>query len=301
MTHFNDIAIEHLWDAEQWSYIRKNVGEWRGAFMQFSPMAHQVSETPSVLTLKEDRPNQHMTLVLKRTPPGKTTHTLERDLGYPGAIPYVCFFPTGAFSQGAMQRYPCSSFGAEFSLLSDHRRMRLVQLYKGSASGDHILDYVTLIPEYRFSDQGTPSETMPPVLTIDTLLGEWRGECLYLPATMETPQVSTSYWQAQGSKQELILSFTPDDNRPDQKTPKTVPQRFTPVDQQRWQAVEQSLQLWLLPGNVSCTVYPQLPKHYGAQIELCWYLSTHQRQRIVRDYDDTGNWLGTSLMLEARV
>ena len=301
MTYFNGIAIERLWEADQWSYIRKNIGTWQGTFMQFSSVAHRVSETPSILTLQEDRPNQHMTLVLKRTPPGQPTHTLERDLGYPGALPYICFFPTGAFSQGAMQRRPWSSFGAEFSLLSDHRRMRLVQLYKGTASGDHTLDYVTLIPEYRVSKPEIAPETRLPVLSVDTLLGTWKGECLHLPATMEAPQVSTSYWQAQRSNHELILSFSSAPNTLASETSKTASQRLTPVDQHRWQALHQPLQLWLLPGNVSCTVYPQLPKHHGAQIELCWYLSTHQRQRIIRTYDDVGEWLGTSLMLETRV
>ncbi len=82
MTQFNGISIDRLWDVDQWSYIRKNIGEWRGSFIQFSPTADQMSETPSVLTLEEDHPDQHMTLVLKRTPQGKNTHTLERDLGY---------------------------------------------------------------------------------------------------------------------------------------------------------------------------------------------------------------------------
>lgn len=292
MTQFND--IDRLWDAAQWSYIRQNIGEWRGAFIQFSPAASRVSDTPSVLTLEEDRPGQHMTLVLKRTPQGKTTHTLERELGYPGAVPYICFFPTGAFSQGAMHRRPWSSFGAEFSLLWGHQRMRLVQLYKGTASGDHTLDYVTLIPEWR--SQGTAPKAVTARLNLDTLLGTWRGESLYLPATMETPQIGASYWQAQYSNDQLLLSFAPE-SRPQ----KTGSQRLTRIDPHRWQTVENPLQLWLLPGNVSCTVYPQLPKHHAAQLELCWYLSANQRQRIVRDYDDAGNWLGTSLMLETRV
>lgn len=294
MTQFDN--IDGLWSTAQWSYIRKNIGEWRGCFIQFSSAANPVSETPSVLILEEDCPNQHMTLVLKRTSQGKNTHILERDLGYPGAVPYICFFPTGAFSQGAMQRRPWSSFGAEFSLLFDQQRMRLVQLYKGTASGDHTLDYVTLIPEYRFPDKGRPAETVTAHLSMDSLLGTWQGESLYLPATMETPQIGTSYWQAECSNDQLLLSFAPESN-----LQKAVSQRFTRVDQHRWQAVENPLQLWLLPGNISCTVYPQLPRNYGAQLELCWYLSIHQRQRIIRDYDDAGNWLGTSLNLETRV
>ncbi len=286
-------SIKHLWAADQWAYIRKNIGQWYGSFIRFSPEATRMSETPSVLTLQEDCPGQHMTLVLKRTPPGKDTHVMERELGYPGAVPYICFFPTGAFSQGTMQRRPLSSFGAEFSLLANNRRMRLIQLYKGTADGQHTLDYVTLVPEHRSPEMAKTEQTR---LSLDDLLGTWRGECIYLPATMETPQVNVSYWQAQQSNDELLLTWGTEGEERRFKM-----QRFTLVDQHRWQAIDQSLQLWLLPGGVSCMIYPNLPQHQNVRLELCWYLSPQQRQRIVRDYDDTGDWVGTSLMLETRV
>ncbi|MEM7063225.1 MAG: DUF3598 family protein [Cyanobacteria bacterium P01_B01_bin.77] len=287
MIQFADTSIENLWTADQWTYIRKNTGEWHGSFIQFSPEADWVSDTPSVLTLEEDRLDQHMVLVLKRTPQGKSTQTTTRELGYPGAVPYICFFPTGAFSQGAMQRRPWSSFGAEFCLLSGNRRLRLVQLYNGNASGEHILDYVTLIPEYRPGVDNAAHDAAR--LSIDTLLGPWHGDRLYLPATMDKPQVTTSHWQAQRSGAELILLGD-----------KELQQKFTPVDQYRWQAVDDLKHLWLLPGGVSCTVYPQLASKHPAQIEVCWYLSDHRRQRIVRDYDANGNWVGTALMIEMR-
>lgn len=296
MSQFAGASISHLWDSDQWAYIRQNLGEWRGSFIQFSLDAIQVSETPSVLTLNEDRPGQHMTLVLKRTPQGKNTHTTERDLGYPGAIPYICFFPTGAFCQGAMHRRAWSSFGSEFSLLSDNRRIRLVQLYTGTASGDHTLDYVTLIPECRSPATAEISEIGKTRLGIDTLIGTWQGESLYLSATMETPLVGASRWQAERVEDGLVLSQHADVG-PQQLTP----QRFTSIDQHRWQAVDNPQQLWLLPGDVSCTVYPQLPRQHGPRLEFCWYLSSQQRQRIVRDYDAVGDWIGTSLALETRI
>lgn len=292
-----DINPEQFWTTDQWSYIRKNIGEWQGAFIQFSSTATWVSHTPSVLTLAEDRPGEHMTLVLKRTPPGKPTHAVERDLGYPGAAPYICFFPTGAFSQGAMQHRPWSSFGAEFSLLANNRRRRLVQLYSGTASGDHILDYVTLIPEHRpgptMSHQ--PSSTVAAdvndvtPLSLETVQGTWQGTCLTLPATMESPQIKTTQWQARYGGKDLTVSE--DGKR----------QRFVAVDEHRWQGAESALQLWLLSGNVSCTVYPHLPRQQGACLEFCWYLSAQQRQRIVREYGADGSWVSTSLMVETRV
>ncbi|NEQ51044.1 MAG: DUF3598 family protein [Leptolyngbya sp. SIO3F4] len=292
MSQFSETDLETLWSTAQWSYIRKNIGEWRGSFIQFSPEAIWVSETPSVLTLEEDCPDQHMTLVLERTPQGKPINRMERDLGYPGAAPYICFFPTGGFSQGAMQRRPWSSFGSEFSLLADNRRMRLVQLYKGTANGEHILDYVTLIPEYRFSEginSTTDSVKDLTCPTVDTVLGTWQGESLELSATMESPQIEHTHWQVKRLGDEYVLSEN------------GVSQRFVPIDQFRWQAVDRPLQFWLLPGGVSCTVYPQLPRQQGARLEFCWYLSPQQRQRIVRDYRSNGDWIGTSLIVETRV
>ncbi|MGD1853704.1 MAG: DUF3598 family protein [Leptolyngbyaceae cyanobacterium] len=288
-------AIDPLWSTDQWTYIRHNIGQWQGLFVQFSPEAVWVSETPSLLTLEEDRLNQHMSLILERTPPGRPTQRTERDLGYPGAAPYICFFPTGAFSQGAMQRRPWSSFGAEFSLLVDDRRMRLVQLYNGTASGDHSLDYVTLIPENR---SGKPIASLEQTarLDLETVLGTWQGERLYLPATMERPQISASCWQLERSGQELLLSanLETDGSQP-------TSQRLTAAAAGRWQAVDDSRQLWLLPNGVSCMVYPQLPRSEAAHLEFCWYLSSRQRQRIVRDYDTNGDWLGTSLLVETRL
>ncbi|MEM9976498.1 MAG: DUF3598 family protein [Cyanobacteria bacterium P01_D01_bin.2] len=291
MMQFANIPMDRFWSADQWTYIRKNIGEWRGSFIQFSPTAARVSDTPSVLTLTEDRPGQHMALVLKRTPPGQSTHTMERDLGYPGAIPYICFFPTGAFSQGAMQRRSWSSFGAECSLLADDCRLRLVQLYSGNASGDHTLDYVTLIPEYRSPRAGENLEKLKSHLDMETVLGTWQGDSLYLSATMDNPQVGVSHWQAQRVGDILTLSLGSE----------TQPQQFTAIDRHRWQAVGAPRQLWLLPGDVSCMVYPHLPRHHHARLELCWYLSSERRQRLVRDYDADGNWVGTSLMLENRI
>lgn len=289
MMQFANTSIENLWRDAQWTYIRKNVGEWQGWFRQFSSEAAWVRDTPSVLTLMEDRPDQHMTLVLKRTPEGNPTQTMERELGYPGAAPYICFFPTGAFSQGGIQRRPWSNFGAEFSLLSEHRRMRLVQLYKGAASGEHTLDYVTLVPEYRaVSSTEKPDKPSEERLPLEQILGIWQGKSLYLPATMADPLVGISHWQAKSSGAELIIS----DNTSADET------HWQSLAPHRWQAGPQ--QYWLLPGNVSCTVYPQLPRDHRARLEFCWYLSPHQRQRIMRDYDEQGNWLGTLLALEIR-
>lgn len=304
MTLFTGTSIEHLWDTEQWSYIRKNIGEWHGVFVQFSPDASWVSKTPSVLTLIEDHPEEHMTLVLKRMPQGKQPHTMRRELGYPGAVPYICFFPTGAFAQGAMQRRPWSSFGAEFSLLSDNCRMRLVQLYKGNASGEHTLDYVTLIPECRYHQAETTTNTFAETvitdqLSIDSLSGTWQGQRIYLPATMTSPQVGTSYWQAQRSNGELKLSYSSEMTSLEHAEQRT--DRFVQVDNRRWQDVGQTMQLWLLPNGVSCTLYPKLARDQSARLEFCWYLSSQQRQRLVRDYDAAGNWTGTALMLETRL
>ncbi|MGD1948919.1 MAG: DUF3598 family protein [Leptolyngbyaceae cyanobacterium] len=287
-------SVSTLWTTDQWGYIRKNIGEWRGAFMQFSPEANPITETPSVLTLEEDSLDQHMTLTLTRTPEGTPPSTVRRDLAYPGAAPYICFFPTGAFSQGATQRRLWSSFGAEFSLLSENRRMRLVQLYNGTASGDHTLDYVTLIPEYRSPEATTP-EAVTECLDVDNLLGTWKGEYLYLPATMDSSRVGDSCLQTEQLRDGSVLQTTVESWG--QQADK---QRFVQIDRHRWQAVDQSLQLWLLPGGVSCMVYPQLPRQQSARLEFCWHVSSHQRQRVVRDYDADGNWVGTSLIIETR-
>ncbi|MEL6936455.1 MAG: hypothetical protein AAFO59_07290, partial [Cyanobacteria bacterium J06607_17] len=149
----------------------------------------------------------------------------------------------------------------------------------------------TLIPEYRAPAVGPDVLTKTP-LALDTVLGTWQGNSLYLPATMDNPQIGNSHWQAQRRGNDLAVTWE-QGNRP-------TAQRFTPIDPHRWQAVDSSLQFWLLPGGVSCTVYPQLSKQQGARLELCWYLSSHQRQRLVRDYGTDGNWTGTSLMLETR-
>ena len=278
-----------FWRGGQWPCIQQNLGEWRGAFVQFSATAERQTVTPSRLTLTEDRPTEHMTLVLERTPPGQATQTTVRELAYPGAAPYICFFPTGAFSQGAQQRRPWSSFGAEFCLLSGQRRLRLVQLYTGDAAGRHRLDYVTLIHEER-------SPAAAPVipeerLGVESLVGTWQGHGLLLPATMEAPQVVPSCCQIRLQNGRL------EQRQPDRGA---VSRYVSSADGYRWQAESHSQQLWLLP-QATCTAYPQLEKEETVCLELCWYLSSSQRQRLVRTYGKDGGWQTVALFTESRI
>ncbi|MEO0539434.1 MAG: DUF3598 family protein [Cyanobacteria bacterium P01_A01_bin.105] len=276
-------------ELSQWDCIRQNVGEWQGSFTQFSPTGERVKDTPSRLTLVEDRPDQHMTLTLERTPPGGRPHTVVQEFGPPGPAPYVVFFGSGAFSQGPLQRRGWSDFGAELALNTGDRRLRTVQMYDSDVAGHSVLHYVTLIREGRAGGQ-TPER---PLACWADVTGDWTGQAIFQASNMDAPVVAQSRHSlsnAGSSHSEIVV--------PTGQTLLSDTQTFTQRTDQRLS--NDHWQMLLLPDGAVCTVPHRLLANQGFTLELAWLLAPNHRQRLIRQYDDQGNWLGLFWMTESR-
>lgn len=303
----------------QWDCIRQNLGEWRGSFTQFSPTGEWLQATPSLLTLVEDRPDEHMQLTLVRTPAGEAPKTTAIEFGAPGPAPYVVFFPSGAFSQGPLQRRGWSDFGAELALNCGGRRLRSVQLYDSDLSGHSSLRYLTLIHEHRVSTRpatARESADLPDDLLADpasdralsglsVLTGMWAGPALFQPADLSEPICCQSHYQlvpeAQSDPTQTwhchskIVTPTghPLLTETHTVTQSTRSNRGQRLHNAHWQ-------LLFLPGGAVCTVPLRLSPHSAFTLEIAWLLAPNHRQRLIRQYDENGNWVGLFFTTESR-
>ncbi|MEM8807716.1 MAG: DUF3598 family protein [Cyanobacteria bacterium P01_G01_bin.38] len=279
----------------QWDNIRKNLGEWYGSFAQYSPDGVWVKETPSVLTLVEDQPDQQMTLELKRTLPDGITDATVRKFSYPGPAPYAYFFETGAFSQGALYYQP-GQFGAELALTQANQRRRCVQMYAGSADHTSHLVYVTLIQEQR----GEPVADRLPPLTLTDLQGNWQGQAKVISAQTASEDLSKpvpsepSTWHLNGAPP--IGDSTGDPIEPSVEYQATIGEIYqqtivaTPQGQRLVAQTDAPWQMLLLPNSTYCILPQQIYPDRPFTLEMGWLITPRRCQRLLRCYDARGKW-----------
>lgn len=267
----------------QWEFLLKNLGEWQGSFTRFSIQGELLEEIKSVVTLDGLNNNQTIHQVVRRQ--GQADLVLE----YSSLSRTILFFPNGAFSQGSIQLAPFTEFGAELGLIHQHRRLRLVQLFDQHGQ----LNRLTLIPEHL---AGTEPVENPP-LQIDDLLGEWEGEATTMYPDWSPPQtVSTSLKLHLDDHGRLIqqLSFG---DRHTITSSATVQGSIILFDQNP----QQQVQVLLLPYGASATFPLKVQLHQRFILEVGWLIQPNLRQRMVRSYNDKGEWVSLTLVTEQRV
>jgi hypothetical protein len=269
-----------------WENFLKNLGEWTGTFTQVSTDGEIILSTPSILTLEGLEDNQLVKFRLRRfandlsEPPTSDRVQEYRSLGR-----QAVFFDTGAFSKGSLQVAPFSEFGAEYGFVAEHRRSRLVQLFDKQSS----FASLTLIREIR---SGTDA-MLRPDLTVEQLLGKWVGVACTCyadwrdPDTMQTSleisQVGDSLQQQLAFGDRTISSTARiDGNRLHfaGTTPRTI---------------------LLLPDGVSSNTPSQISHRQPFFVEAGWLLSDNQRQRLIRTYNDKGEWISSTHVIEDRL
>ena len=191
-----------------------------------------------------------------------------------------------------MQWSSYRTFGGEFGLIDNQfgdgsRRLRMVELYNSSSK----LEKVVLIREK------LPTSNVPekPTLTVDNLLGEWQGEAVTLHADLENPRKFSSYLQIRQQDSnyiEQILSFG---NR-------TISSKAR-VDGSRllFENSELPTQIILLPDGASCNCPLEVKLGHNFVLEMGWLLQPNIRQRIIRSYNEKGNWVGCTLVTEKKI
>ena len=273
----------------QWDYFLKNLGEWHGSFTRFSPEGEETSDTPTLVTLEGLNNNQNVHQVVRYLPPNEPSRDVVVD--YEDLNRSIIFFANGAFSQGSMQWGPYSTFGGEFGLIDNEfgdgsRRLRMVELYNSSAKLERVVLIREKLPDSKINDR--------PTLTLDSLLGEWQGEgtTMYADLSKET-----------NFNSRLEIKKT-DANHIEQKLSfgeRTIISTARIEGSRLLFNSNLPTQVLLLPDGASCNCPLEVKLGHNFVLEMGWLLEPNIRQRIIRSYNDKGNWVSCSLVTERKV
>ncbi|MGF1536654.1 MAG: DUF3598 family protein [Elainellaceae cyanobacterium] len=266
----------------QWSYLLLNVGAWEGTFTRLSPSGRIETDIPSVVSLEALNNNQTMRQTIRT---GLGDDLSERVLEYSSLARSVHFFETGAFSQGSVQWGPFSTFGAELGFIHGDRRLRLVQLFDQQAQ----LSQLTLIREQR-QGVGLPSQ---PDLTVDDLIGNWKGEATTHYADLRSPDRYATRLSLTRQGRTLMQSL--------ELPSSTLTSQAQITDSAlRFGSGDEAVQVLLLPGAASSVTPLSVPKRRAFFLEAGWLISPTLRQRMIRRYSDSGAWESLTLVVEEK-
>ncbi|AFZ04040.1 DUF3598 family protein [Calothrix sp. PCC 6303] len=268
----------------QWESLLQNLGVWQGSFTVFSPQGELKEDIPSRLTLETlDDTQSTVRLTLLRE--GKNdlvldTSSLSRSL---------LFFENGAFSQGAMQFSPYGDFGGEFSFIHENRRLRFVQLFNNQSN----LSTLTLIREHR---EGTTPDERPP-LQVESLLGEWEGEGITIYPDLRSPVSFDSKMQLKLDKHQRLIQNTYFGSEKMIASTATINGSILDFDDNP----ENPFQVMMLPDGASATFPVKAQLRQPLFLEAGWLIEPNLRQRIIRTYDNKGEWVSLTLVTEKKV
>lgn len=278
----------------QWECLLQNLGEWQGSFTRFSPQGELIEDIPTVVSLEGLNDNQTIRQIVRRFRPNQPLE--EKVLEYSSLGRGVLFFENGAFSQGSIQLAPFSEFGAELGLIDGDRRLRLVQLFNKTGH----LDSLTLIREKLAGGRSTER----PPLFVDDLVGEWQGEAVTLYPDWRSPDTyPTSLRVYKNGDGQLVqqLTISADGRRDDRSTIRNIGSTariegsILYFDQG-----SQPNQVLLLPDGASSTSPQHVRVGQTFFLEVGWLLQPNLRQRLIRRYNDKGEWSSLTLVTERK-
>ena len=269
-----------------WNNFLKNAGAWVGTFTQIATDGTVLGSVPSLLTLEALEDNQLVKFRLRRFANDLTAQpTSDRVQEYRSLGRQAVFFDTGAFSKGSLQVAPFAEFGAEYGFVAGNRRSRLVQLF----DKDGNFSSQTLIREIR---EGTDAQLRPD-LTVEQLVGKWEGTAQTVYADWKEPETYITSLEITkvGDLLQQQLSFG---GRTIASTARIEGQRL------HFDGAAPR-QVLLLPDGVSSNIPLQVSHRIPLMVEAGWLLSDTHRQRLIRSYNDKGEWISSTHVLEDRV
>ncbi|AUB38350.1 protein of unknown function DUF3598 [Nostoc flagelliforme CCNUN1] len=266
----------------QWECFLQNLGVWEGSFTNFSPEGTLLNDTPSHLSLEGLNNNQTVLLTLCRS--GRDDLVKE----YSSVGGGVLFFENGSFSEGLIQLGPFSEFGAELAFVHENRRLRLVQLF--DKTGD--LSRLVLIREHL---GGTPATERPP-LQINDLLGEWQGQAVTIYRDLRSPDIYSTTLKIQLDDTGRLIQTTSFGDRTITSTA-IIKGSIVLFDQDP----QKQVQVLLLPDGASATSPLKVQLRQPLFLEAGWLIQSNLRQRMIRSYNDKGEWVSLTLVTEEKV
>ena len=270
-----------------WENFLKNLGTWVGTFTQVSTDGELLDSTPSILTLEGLEDNQLVRFRVRRFATNTSEQpTVDNVQEYRSLGRQAVFFDTGAFSKGSLQVAPFAEFGAEYGFVSGNRRSRLVQLFDkqgGFAS-------LTLIREIR---SGTEA-IMRPELTVEQLVGKWEGTAVTVYSDWKPSETVVTYLEIKeiGGCLQQQLSFG---SRTIASTARIEGNRL------HFEEGVTPRRVLLLPDGVSSNTPLQISHRQPFFVEAGWLLSDRERQRLIRSYNDKGEWISSTHVVEQKV
>jgi hypothetical protein len=277
----------------QWKNFLQNLGEWHGSFTQLSTRGEVLQDTPSILSLEGFNDNKTVRLKLRRFSPNPSgvgePEVSELVREYQALGRDILFFENGAFSQGTIQLAPFSECGAEFGFIYNYRRLRFIQLY----NTDGNLSKLTLIREKQL-DKNVPER---PPLTVDDLLGEWEGEAVTMYPDWRSPDFYSTKMQLHlESSDRLVSKITFGSNA-------TVISSRASIDGSvlHFNEGASPVQVVLLPDGGSCTLPVKIELRKPIFLEAGWLVEPDLRFRMIRSYNERGEWVSLTLVTERKV
>ncbi|NET43908.1 DUF3598 family protein [Okeania sp. SIO2B3] len=278
----------------QWENFLQNLGEWHGSFTKISAQGDIVEDTPSILILESlDEQNKTVRLTLRRfTYSGDNSQPKVNELvrEYQTFGKDTMFFEDGTFSQGSIQISPISVNGAELSFINQNRRLRLVELF----NQDGNFQTLTLIREKRAGTNALEN----PILTVDALLGKWQGEAITIYPDLRTPDVYPTQMELKientgrlfqqitfGNSNQKIITSTA-----------RIEGSILHFDQG-----SQPVKVLLLPDGASATLPIKVELRKPIFFEAGWLIKPDLRQRLIRTYNEKGEWVSLTLVTEHKI
>ncbi|MEH2140182.1 DUF3598 family protein [Nostoc sp.] len=266
----------------QWECFLQNLGVWEGSFTNFSPQGALLNDTSSRLSLESLNNNQTVRLTLSRS----RKDDLIREFSSVGGG--LLFFENGSFSEGLIQLGPFSEFGGELAFVHENRRLRLVQLFDKNGH----LNGLTLIREHL---AGTPAAQRPP-LQINDLLGEWRGQAVTIYRDLRSPDIYSTTLKIQLDDTGRLIQSTSFGERTITSTA-TIKGSIVLFDQDP----EKQVQVLLLPDGASATSPLKVQLRQPLFLEAGWLIQANLRQRMIRSYNEKGEWVSLTLVTEEKL
>ncbi|MBN3894424.1 MAG: DUF3598 family protein [Nostoc sp. NOS(2021)] len=265
----------------QWECFLQNLGVWEGSFSNFSPQGILLNDTPSRLSLEALNNNQKVRLTLSRS-----GQDVIREFSSVGGG--LLFFENGSFSEGLIQLGPFSEFGGELALVHENRRLRVVQLFDKTGQ----LKELILVREHL---AGTPAAERP-TLQLDQLLGEWLGRAVTIYPDWRSPDTYSTILKLQLDDAGRLIQTTSFAERTITSTA-TIKDPIILFDQDP----QKQVQVLLLPDGASATSPLKVQLRQPLFLEVGWLIQANLRQRMIRSYNEKGEWVSLTLVTEEKV
>ena len=187
---------------------------------------------------------------------------------------------------------PYSTFGGEFGLIDNDfgdgsRRLRMVELYSSSAKLERVVLIREKLPNSQVSER--------PPLTVDSLLGEWQGEAVTMYADLSNPTTFSSYLQIKQQNSNHIEQKLSFGDRQISSVARIEGSKLL------FENSNLPTQVLLLPDGASCNCPLEVKLGHNFVLEMGWLLQPKIRQRIIRSYNEKGNWVSCTLVTEKKI